>query len=422
MAMSILNQLQTRAGIPLTSSPGSGSLGGSALNSGASTPATTPAPYSATNYTPGVTAGQGGTGVNQASGLMNVQGSGIVPVGQQAAAGQGGFQTGGYQYGLGPQGNIQTSINDTSGQFNTGAINPATMPASSIQQGDPYMQRMQDAYLAQANRTLDPQWQQRSDQMASQLAAQGITPGSEAWNRQMSQFNLGRNDAYGQAMNQAILNSGAEAARMQGMDINAGNFANQAAQQNFQNQLTSQQAQNQALSEQMNAANQAGTFANTAQNQGYTQAMGQAQLNNQALQAQQQNRLGQYQADQQRKAAADAANAQISASGSQFAASMAQQETARQTAAMQAGLESRRIQDAERQQDFNNTWANRMNELTYQNGLMNVPGSPNFGNVNQMQPGQDPSGYSTLMGQGANQYATGAGSLGGAALNYYGNH
>jgi len=46
---------------------------------------------------------------------------------------------------------------------------------------------------------LDPQWAQAGEMQASQLANQGIVPGTEAYNNAMRTFNQAKNDAYQQA-------------------------------------------------------------------------------------------------------------------------------------------------------------------------------------------------------------------------------
>src|SRR5262252_4361373 len=387
-----------------------GTLGGATLGAGGATntqwnPAQQPTAPASSGY----------TRISQDSGLMGPQGSGIVPVGQQGAANVGGFQTGGYQYNIAPQGNIQSSTLDNSGQFNTNAINAAQMPVSSVQAGQAYMQNMQDAYWNQAQSRLNPQWQTQSDQMAAQLANQGITPGSEAWNRQMSQFNLAKNDAYGQAMNQAILNSGAEAARMQGMDISAGNFANQAAQQNYQNQLTSQQAQNAALTGQQNAALAASNFANQAQQQQWNQAMGQAQLNNAAL-GQQQGFATKEDVAKKNLAAANAQSAAANAAaGNQMALGLAQIQSQQQLAEMGMSLQARGMQDTERTQDFNMAQQMQAQPYLLQNLAMqgmNIPTDmPNMPSVNQMQAAQLPQGFGQQAAAANNQSSGGIGSM-----------
>ena len=45
---------------------------------------------------------------------------------------------------------------------------------------------------------LDPRFQQQESDLRSRLAQQGITPGSEAFNREMTNMSQGRNDAYNQ--------------------------------------------------------------------------------------------------------------------------------------------------------------------------------------------------------------------------------
>lgn len=56
----------------------------------------------------------------------------------------------------------------------------------------------------QATSRLDPQWAQREQQQKSDLAAQGLDPGSEAYQHTMGDFSRNRNDAYSSAMNGAI--------------------------------------------------------------------------------------------------------------------------------------------------------------------------------------------------------------------------
>lgn len=65
-------------------------------------------------------------------------------------------------------------------------------------------QAIQASYGQAASR-LDPQWKQREEQERSQLANQGLDPNSEAGRNAMTQFGQSRNDAYGGAMNSAIL-------------------------------------------------------------------------------------------------------------------------------------------------------------------------------------------------------------------------
>lgn len=66
------------------------------------------------------------------------------------------------------------------------------------------MQAFQDAAYKNQTSRLDPFWQQQQTGIADKLSAQGIMPGSEAYNNAMQSFNQGRNDAYSQASNNAL--------------------------------------------------------------------------------------------------------------------------------------------------------------------------------------------------------------------------
>jgi hypothetical protein len=159
-----------------------------------------------------------------------------------------------------------------------------------------YASRAGDALYSQLTSRLDPQFQQRTGDLESKLVNQGIARGSEAWDRESGNLERARTDAYGNAGAQAAQMAGAEASRLQGMDVTAGQFGNQAAQQGFQNQLAGQQAQNQALNQQFAQQAQAGQFGNQAQQQAWQQALGGQQAQNQALSQQftQQAQAGQF--------------------------------------------------------------------------------------------------------------------------------
>lgn len=62
----------------------------------------------------------------------------------------------------------------------------------------------QKAYYDQETASLDPQWQQQQKQLEDKLTQQGITEGSDAWNTQMSNFQLGKTQAYQSAKNNSI--------------------------------------------------------------------------------------------------------------------------------------------------------------------------------------------------------------------------
>jgi hypothetical protein len=315
------------------------------------------------------------------AGVVPMQGTGLKPTPEyaQPANAVGGFQTMGFQYGAAP-----------SEMLNTDQIAAAQMPVSQVGQQPLYMQNMQDAYMNQATSRLDPQWTSRQSDMETQLANMGISRGSPAWDREMANFQRGRNDAYGSAMNSAILNSGAEAQRAQGMDIAGGNFANQAAQQNFQNQLASQGA------------------ANAARGQQFGQNLSSAQLNNAALSAQQAAGQGWKQIEAQRHAADQAYAGQAAIAGAQTAA-----------AQMQAALGQRQMESAERLQDYNMMWDMQFKPYELQNLAMQgmyPTAAPSFGGFQNM--GVDPN-YAANLNRGNDQMTNAVGNVG-ASINWRG--
>lgn len=146
---------------------------------------------------------------------------------------------------------------------------------------------------------LDPQFEQSQAKLENQLANQGITRGSEAYNNAMLNFNNQKQQAYESARNQAI-GGGIQAAQdMFGMNLQGGQFANQAlgqqfgqsvtqqelanaaANQNNQLALANQQAYNQAIAQQYNQGLGSAQFANQAQQQMFNNALQNANLNNQ---------------------------------------------------------------------------------------------------------------------------------------------
>ena len=82
-------------------------------------------------------------------------------------------------------------------------------------------QRVEDALYGRATARLDPRFSQAQDQLNSSLAAQGIMQGSEAYNRELQNFNNTRNDAYSSAMNDAITGSDDAMQRLFNMGLQA---------------------------------------------------------------------------------------------------------------------------------------------------------------------------------------------------------
>jgi hypothetical protein len=140
---------------------------------------------------------------------------------------------------------------------------------------------------------LQPQLAQQSAATAQQLANQGITPGSEAYNNAMREQQQGQNDllsqaalqgigldmsanqqGYGQAMGQAGLYNQA-IGQGYGQGMGAQQLANQAIAQNYGQAGTSAGLYNQAAAQQFNQNLGAAQFGNTATQQAYQQQLAQ---------------------------------------------------------------------------------------------------------------------------------------------------
>jgi hypothetical protein len=155
-------------------------------------------------------------------------------------------------------------------------------------------QRVEDALFSR----LEPQLERDRSALDSRLRNQGLTPGSEAYNRAMDQSGRTSNDA----RMSAIIQGGQEQSRLFGLDLQQGNFANSAQAQEFgQNAARTalnNEAQTQDYSQQLgrgqfaqqgiglnNAATLSmGQFANAAQGQQNSQNAQQAAFGNAAQQ------------------------------------------------------------------------------------------------------------------------------------------
>ena len=117
------------------------------------------------------------------------------------------------------------------GRLNTTMSQPVStdgLPTAVNQIGGDFSadrRRVEDAIFARQN----SQFNRDEDRMRQRLASQGLTPGSEAYNNDVQQFEQAKTDA----RQQAILAGGQEQSRMFGMEAQAGDFANAARQNAF---------------------------------------------------------------------------------------------------------------------------------------------------------------------------------------------
>jgi hypothetical protein len=136
-----------------------------------------------------------------------------------------------------------------------------------------------DAATALINQRLQPQIQQSEERLQAQLANQGIAPGTEAYNRAMTQQGQKTNDL----LTQAQLQGATVQNQMFNQNLNAGQFGNQALNQMNANQLANLGFNN-ATNQQGFSNTILGTqFNNAANQQGFANQLAGTQANNAAL-------------------------------------------------------------------------------------------------------------------------------------------
>jgi hypothetical protein len=178
--------------------------------------------------------------------------------------------------GAGPQQqNINTSLM-ADPRLNANMGRDAGTAATSLQAYD-------NAYKMATSR-LDPQYQQQQAQLEAKLANQGITQGSDAYQKAMDQFSRTKTDAYNQAMMGATSQAGQQAQIDYGINmglrqeqaqeaLNAANYGMGAQGQNFQQRLAAAQANNAALQGQFGMGQQALQQQLAAQQAAFGQSM-----------------------------------------------------------------------------------------------------------------------------------------------------
>lgn len=93
----------------------------------------------------------------------------------------------------------QQQLMDTYGEMQSGLLDNIQDQFSTPFNLDSAQDIADSTYSSYTSR-LDPQWNQRQQQLETQLANQGIGRGTEAYTNAMRDFGTGRNDAYQQAM------------------------------------------------------------------------------------------------------------------------------------------------------------------------------------------------------------------------------
>ena len=114
---------------------------------------------------------------------------------------------------------------------------------------DQYDERVQDAFMAQQRRNLEPAFRDQYERQQQDLANRGLPVGGEAYNRASEALNRSQTDAWQNASNQAIMMAGQESDRQRAAEQG---LRSQAMGENYQqwqqgqadlsNQLQQQQA------------------------------------------------------------------------------------------------------------------------------------------------------------------------------------
>lgn len=175
---------------------------------------------------------------------------------------------------------LQTAPDQSS--FNAGPqggkYNPEPLQRS-IGDSQGYIDKAGDAIYGQWSNRQEPRMQQANEQQMTRLRNQGLKPGDQAYDEAMQRMNQDQDDARLMANYQATIGSGAEGSRLQGMDLNQGNFANQASGMAFGQNLA-------AGGQQFNEAGQAADRGNQTAAMSFGQGMQGAGFNNQVRQQQ----------------------------------------------------------------------------------------------------------------------------------------
>lgn len=145
-------------------------------------------------------------------------------------------------------------------------------------------QQVTDALYKNQTQYLDPQFTQSQDKLENQLANQGITRGSEAWNNAMNNFGRQKQQAYESARQSATGQGVNAASSLFQNQLAGGQFVNQAQGQQFGQNQAQQQAYNQAQQAAFDQAMANANLKNSAQSQLFQQGLSNAQLYNQGLQ------------------------------------------------------------------------------------------------------------------------------------------
>ena len=187
---------------------------------------------------------------------------------------------------------LDSGANQQAGALGTGLNNSSKIQTSLGLDPNLLNQQAVDALYKANTQYLDPQFAQSQSKMESQLANQGITRGSEAYNNAMRNFNNQKQQAYTDARNQAIGQGTAAAQGLFGMGLQGAQFGNTSLGQQFGQNVTAQQLANSAAGQNNTTAQANQQLYNSALGQQFGQGLQAADFGNRGI-AQNNAALGQ---------------------------------------------------------------------------------------------------------------------------------
>lgn len=146
------------------------------------------------------------------------------------------------------------------------------------------VQQAQNAAYGSQTQYLDPQFQQSHEALDNQLANQGITRGSEAYDTAQKNLGLQQQQAYSNAQMNAVQAGNQEQNTLFGQGLQQGNFTNSAQQQAYNQLFNNAGFQNNANQQAFGQTLAGGQFGNQAANDAYQQLFNSGQFQNQANQ------------------------------------------------------------------------------------------------------------------------------------------
>tara|TARA_R110000823_G_C15906643_1_gene497379 strand:- start:474 stop:1376 length:903 start_codon:yes stop_codon:yes gene_type:complete len=120
-------------------------------------------------------------------------------------------------------GDLNTLAGEQIGRVSTNLADPYSYDgmAAAPTADSAARQQVIDSLYNQYTSRLDPRFTDEQTALETSLATQGIPVGSDAYNKAVESFGRTRNDAYGSALNQAVMAGGAEQNRLFGLQGDA---------------------------------------------------------------------------------------------------------------------------------------------------------------------------------------------------------